>query len=103
MGRLFGSVAKRTKPMMGVGASKLLRVIIKYLPKYILFFRNMKAVMIMRILRQLHWFGKVWKNFFYNKKHNDSNDDNHSKMHTTTCDYCQPKKRRISYHDSDPF
>jgi len=60
--KLFGRVAKHTKPV-GVGASKLLRLIIKYLPKYILFFRNMKAVVALRILRQVKWFNRVWNIF----------------------------------------
>lgn len=58
--RLFGSVVRRTKPV-GVGANRLLRLIIKYVPKYLLVYRNMKAVILVRCLRQLHWFRKLWR------------------------------------------
>ena len=57
----FGQVAKRTKPHLGVGAGRLLRLIIKYAPKYVMFFRNMKGGVAVRLLRQVHWF----RRFFY--------------------------------------
>jgi hypothetical protein len=59
--RWFGSVAKHTKHH-GVGSARLMRLLIKYLPKYILFFRNMKGVVAMRVLRQVHWFRRFFKN-----------------------------------------
>jgi hypothetical protein len=59
--RLFGKVARHTK-RAGVGANRLLRVIIKYVPKYLLFLRNMKGVVAVRVLRQVHWLRKVWLN-----------------------------------------
>lgn len=52
--RWFGQVAKRTKHH-GVGSARLLRLLIKYLPKYILFYKNMKGVVVVRALRQFHW------------------------------------------------
>jgi len=52
--RWFGTVAKHTKHH-GIGAQRLLRLIIKYVPKYIMFLRNMKGVVAMRILRFVHW------------------------------------------------
>lgn len=59
--RLFGSVAKRTKHA-GVGAHRLLRLVIKYVPKYVLFLKHMRAVIALRVLRQVHWMRKVWRN-----------------------------------------
>lgn len=58
--RLFGRVVNKTK-QIGVGSNRLLRLIIKYLPKYILFFRNMRGVMAVRTLRQLHWMRKIFR------------------------------------------
>jgi hypothetical protein len=57
--RLFGKVARHTK-RAGMGANRLLRFIIKYAPKYLLFLRNMKGVVAVRVLRQVHWLRKVW-------------------------------------------
>lgn len=51
--KMFGKVAKRTK-YAGVGSRRLLRLLIKYVPKYIFFYRRMKAVMMMKFLRQIH-------------------------------------------------
>jgi hypothetical protein len=59
--RLFGKVARHTK-RAGMGANRLLRFIIKYAPKYLLFLRNMKGVVAVRFLRQVHWLRKVWLN-----------------------------------------
>ena len=60
--RLFGKVARRTKHA-GVGANRLLRLLIKYVPKYLLFYRNMKGVLMVRMLRQVHWMRKMMRNF----------------------------------------
>eukprot|EP00429_Kryptoperidinium_foliaceum_P007919 CAMPEP_0176016692 /NCGR_PEP_ID=MMETSP0120_2-20121206/7982_1 /TAXON_ID=160619 /ORGANISM="Kryptoperidinium foliaceum, Strain CCMP 1326" /LENGTH=440 /DNA_ID=CAMNT_0017349697 /DNA_START=82 /DNA_END=1403 /DNA_ORIENTATION=+ len=59
--RWFGTVAKRTK-QHGVGASRLLRLIIKYAPKYVLFLRNMKGGVAVRVLRQIQWFRRFYHN-----------------------------------------
>jgi len=60
--KLFGRVAKQTKTV-GVGGQRLLRLIIKYLPKYLLFYRNMRSVLVVRTLRQVHFLRKLWKSF----------------------------------------
>jgi hypothetical protein len=60
--RLFGKVAKHTRHA-GVGANRLLRLLIKYVPKYLLFYRNMKGVLAVRVLRQVHWMRKFMRNF----------------------------------------
>lgn len=59
--KLFGQVAKQTKHA-GVGASRLLHLIIRYVPKYLMFYRNMKGVLVVRVLRQVHWIRKLIKN-----------------------------------------
>jgi hypothetical protein len=64
--RWFGKVARHTK-QHGVGASRLLRLIIKYTPKYLLFFRNMKGVVAFRLLRQVHWCRRFCKNMSLEK------------------------------------
>lgn len=50
-----------------VAASRLIRAIIKYLPKYVLFLKHMKGVVAMRLLRQVHWFRKVYFNVVMNR------------------------------------
>ena len=59
--RWFGTVAKHTKHH-GIGGQRLLRLIIKYVPKYVMFFRNMKGVVAFRILRFVHWSRRSMKN-----------------------------------------
>jgi len=58
--KMFGQAVKQTKHV-GVGANRMLRLLIKYIPKYLLFFRNMKGVVAVRLLRQIHWFRKLRK------------------------------------------
>lgn len=59
--RWFGRVAKHTK-QHGVGAKRLLQMIIKYVPKYVMFLRNMKGIVAFRLLRQFHWFRRFYRN-----------------------------------------
>jgi len=56
----FGKVANNTK-RIGYGSKKLLSVIIKYLPKYLLFWRNMKTVLLFKAIRQIHFLKKIIK------------------------------------------
>ena len=58
--RYFGKVVNNTKHV-GVGAHRLLRLIIKYVPKYILFYKNMRGVLAVRTLRQIHILRKLSK------------------------------------------
>jgi hypothetical protein len=67
--RWFGTVAKHTK-QYGVGGQRLLRLIIKYIPKYWMFFRNMKGVVAIRLFRFLHWS----RRFFMNVRFLGGND-----------------------------
>ena len=71
--KLFGQVAKQTKHA-GVGASRLLHLIIRYVPKYLMFYRNMKGVLVVRVLRQVHWIRKLIKNVM-TKKTKKATDD----------------------------
>lgn len=61
--RWFGRVANQTKHV-GVKSRGLLRLIIKYAPKYVLFFRNMRGVLAVRLLRQVHWIRRLFKNLY---------------------------------------
>lgn len=62
--KLFGRVARQTKHA-GVGARGLLKLVIKYLPKYIFFWRRMRGIVVMRLLRHLHFIGRFCKNLFH--------------------------------------
>jgi len=69
--RWFGTVAGYTK-QHGVGASRLLRLIIKYIPKYFMFLKNMKGGIVVRILRQFQWFRRFYHNIV--KSYGNSQD-----------------------------
>lgn len=71
--RLFGKVARHTRHA-GVGANRLLRLMIKYVPKYLLFYRNMRGVLAVRLLRQVHWMRKVLRNCYGSGKKDDATD-----------------------------
>lgn len=58
--KAFGRVAKNTKKL-GVGGKRLLQIIIRYVPKYLLFYRNMKGVLVLKILRQIHFTKKIFR------------------------------------------
>jgi len=64
--RLFNRALEQRR-ITGLGFSRLLRVVIKYLPKYIMFLRNMKGVVVLRCLRQVHWWRKFWVNFIWRR------------------------------------
>lgn len=68
--KLLRKVASRTRHA-GVGANRLLRLLIKYVPKYLLFYRNMKGVLAVRTLRMVHWLRKVRKSLLKEKKEDD--------------------------------
>jgi len=61
--KLFGKLSRKTKHV-GFGASKLLKSLIKYLPKYIMFMRRMKIIIPLRIARGYHVMRKLAKDFF---------------------------------------
>jgi hypothetical protein len=92
--RWFGQVSRTTK-QYGYGSSRLLRVLIKYAPKYVLFLKNMKGVVAVRVLRQVHWFRRFLYTTVINSKKNQqkphegghvyyrmANSKNHSANHT---------------------
>ena len=58
--KLFGRVSKHT----GTPLSRLVKLVIKYLPKYLVFLRNMKGALVVRALRFVHWlhnmYTKLW-------------------------------------------
>ena len=65
--RWFNNVSRLTKHA-GYGGNRLLALIIKYIPKYFVFCKNMKTVLAVRMLRQIHWVRKVMKHVFWKYK-----------------------------------
>ncbi|GMH52049.1 hypothetical protein TrRE_jg3958 [Triparma retinervis] len=61
--KLFGQLSRKTKHI-GMGSSKLLKSLIKYLPKYIMFLRRMKIIIPLRLARGYHVIRKLAKDFF---------------------------------------
>ena len=51
-----------TKHKGPAGMRRLIRRLIKYLPKYVLFLKHMKGVVAVRLLRQVHWFRNLYGN-----------------------------------------
>lgn len=103
--KLFGQATKHTKHA-GIGASRLLRLLIKYIPKYLLFFRNMKGVVAVRLLRQVHWFRKVWRNFIYKGLENNntignSPDANANSLAAEQQQHLLLRKNRSDYDEND--
>lgn len=92
--KMFGRAVKHTKHA-GVGTSRLLKLLIKYIPKYLLFFRNMKGVLAVRMLRQIHWFRKCWRNFLYKDELDENGKPIRKDMRTLLC------RPRPVYDDDD--
>jgi hypothetical protein len=65
--QLFGQIARQTK-QVGYGSNRLLRMMIKYIPKYLLFLNNMKAMIAIRLLRMVHFLHRVHWNYTSVKK-----------------------------------
>jgi hypothetical protein len=59
---MFSTLVKHSKRAGIGGPRRLIYLMIKYIPKYILFVRKMKGLVALRVLRQFHWFQKLWKN-----------------------------------------
>lgn len=55
--KLFGQVSRRT----GTPLHRLVQLVIKYLPKYLVFLRNMKGALLVRGLRFIHWLHNMYK------------------------------------------
>jgi hypothetical protein len=53
-------VLHQTKRVVGMSVVTTIRMLIKYIPKYVLFVRNMKGVIALRALRQVHWIRNVY-------------------------------------------
>eukprot|EP00541_Cyclophora_tenuis_P012158 CAMPEP_0116550840 /NCGR_PEP_ID=MMETSP0397-20121206/5642_1 /TAXON_ID=216820 /ORGANISM="Cyclophora tenuis, Strain ECT3854" /LENGTH=202 /DNA_ID=CAMNT_0004075699 /DNA_START=599 /DNA_END=1210 /DNA_ORIENTATION=- len=120
--RLFGKVARQTKHA-GVGARRLLRLIIRYVPKYLLFFRHMKGALAVRTLRQVHWVHKLIKAFAapkvkldddtvsltYVDDYDDSEEDWEAVDDMDDLDddedylFVQDNQREALYRDDSPF
>ncbi|KAL3827009.1 hypothetical protein ACHAXA_000073 [Cyclostephanos tholiformis] len=55
--KLFGRVSKKS----GISLHRLVTLVIKYLPKYLLFLRNMRGALVIRALRLVHWLHNLYK------------------------------------------
>jgi len=102
----FGKVARTTKHA-GVGARRLLRLIIRYVPKYVFFYRRMKAIIVMRLLRQVHHLRKMVK-ILSPLSSNNSTNYNASTTNTTPTTNMSPtsestKKARKVYSQSESY
>ncbi|KAL7532555.1 hypothetical protein ACHAXR_004701 [Thalassiosira sp. AJA248-18] len=62
--KLFGRVSKQT----GTPLRRMVSLIIKYLPKYLVFLRNMKGALVVRALRFVHWLHNMYKKFWVKAK-----------------------------------
>ena len=76
--KLFGKASKRS----GVSLHKLVALVIRYLPKYLLFLRNMRGALVIRGLRAIHWlhnmYKKIWvkaRNTVVGRTFSESEDD----------------------------
>mmetsp|Transcript_65617 Transcript_65617/g.77127 ORF Transcript_65617/g.77127 Transcript_65617/m.77127 type:complete len:225 (-) Transcript_65617:70-744(-) len=62
--KMFGRVARQTKTYANFGSAKLLNRIIRYAPKYWMFYKNMRSIILVRTMRQLNSLSKVGTNFY---------------------------------------
>ncbi|KAL9190287.1 hypothetical protein ACHAXT_007498 [Thalassiosira profunda] len=62
--KLFGRVSKQT----GTPLRRLVALVIKYLPKYLVFLRNMKGALVVRALRFIHWIHNMYKKIWVKAK-----------------------------------
>mmetsp|Transcript_17994 Transcript_17994/g.34318 ORF Transcript_17994/g.34318 Transcript_17994/m.34318 type:complete len:375 (-) Transcript_17994:91-1215(-) len=61
--RYLARVSQHTKRAAGIGASRLLRLAIRYAPKYVLFIRKTRGVLCVRLLRQFRWTRQMYRDF----------------------------------------
>jgi hypothetical protein len=102
--RWFGLAAKQTKRAGMGGANRLLIRLIKYLPKYWMFLRNMKAVVVLRMLRQVHFVRRLWLptvETLKKEEHEDAWDD-HTFSLTEAEDSIAAEDWEY-FEDDDPF
>ena len=62
--KLFGRVSKQT----GTPLRRMVSLVIKYLPKYLVFLRNMKGALVVRALRFAHWIHNMYKKIWVKAK-----------------------------------
>ena len=61
--RMFGMLKNQTKHI-GMGGKKLLGALIRYIPKYVLFVKKMRYVMLIRSARAYHVVRKIFKDLY---------------------------------------
>jgi hypothetical protein len=101
--RWFSTASKHAKHH-GIGASRLLRVVIKYLPKYLLFFRNMKGVVAVRVLSQVQLCRRFYRNIVHSGEKGDgmtgslTRDDFEDDL-SSNVSFGDPRTVRVVYAD----
>ena len=66
--RYLTRISQHTKRAAGIGASRLVRLAIRYAPKYILFIRKTRGVLCVRLLRQIRWMRQMYRDFIGNQQ-----------------------------------
>jgi hypothetical protein len=105
-GRWLPKIAKMT----GYRVHQILRFIIRYAPKYWLFWRTCKAIVILRVVRQVRWFNNVCWNvaclvLWNNKKQDDDlmvDDDWYNGTDATQKEAVEESSLSEEY-DGDPY
>ena len=61
--RYIQRISQHTKRAAGIGAARLIRLAIRYAPKYIMFLRKTRGVLCLRVLRQIRWTRQMYRDF----------------------------------------
>ena len=62
--KLFGRVSRHT----GTPLRRMVTLIIQYVPKYLVFLRNMRGALMVRSLRLVHWWHNIYKKIWVKAK-----------------------------------
>ena len=71
--QIFKIIANETKSI-GINGIGLLKITVKYAPKYALFLNNMHCVVAIRVIRQMNWIYRMFLNSFRIKRINIINE-----------------------------
>jgi hypothetical protein len=75
--RYLQRVSQHTRRAAGIGAARLVRLLIRYAPKYVLFVRKTRGVLAVRLIRQFRWIRQMILDF--------RRPPTHHKTDTATC------------------
>jgi hypothetical protein len=103
--RWFKNATRWTKRVVGYDGGRLLVLIIKYIPKYFTFVKNMKAVLAIRLLRQIHWLRKVMGHLYNRDKKGEGagedevgtrEEEEEIEDESTCCEFSSDEEEEIS-------